>query len=85
MSHAFIRAEDGEEVLVVLSDVKSLIKAYVIIASDSSQISDLEISLLKVLSYQAELVYHTLIKPRDMSSPLLLVEAATAKATGEVV
>ncbi len=84
LSYAFICTETGEEVLVVPSDTKHKVKAYVIVARDSSQASDLEISLLRVLANQAELVYHTLIRPKETLSPLLLVEAVTAESVGEV-
>lgn len=84
-SHSFARTESGDDVLVVASDKKdSPVKAHVILAVDPTRISDVEISLLKVLANQAELVYHHLLKPKVGGSPLALTEAVTSDAVGEV-
>lgn len=73
--HAFVRTEDGETVLIVPSGARASVKAHVIVACSSSEVSDVEISLLRVLSNQAELVYHTLVRPRGAvaSSPTMNV------------
>lgn len=57
VSHAFIRSEDGEEVLVVPSDHTAGTKAYALLKLDSEQVRELDVSLLKVFVNQAQLLY----------------------------
>lgn len=87
-THAFMRTEDGREVLAIPSDRKdSSVKAYLLLAVDVSKISDVEISLLKVFANQAELVYHQLFHKRGAlspSEPLNAVEKVTDMSVGEV-
>jgi len=85
-SHAFVRTEDDEEALVVPSDRKgSTAKAYLVLLTDPSKLSDVEISLLKVFANQAELVFHNLISRRETPvTPLEQVEQMADMAVGEV-
>lgn len=88
-SHAFLRTENGEEILVVPSDHKGRAsKAFFMLATDPSQASSLDVSLIKVFANQAELVYHSLIgqdkEIEVQTNPLDAVEAVTLGAVGEV-
>lgn len=84
-SHAFLRTDAGEDVLIVASDHQSSpVKAHVILAVDPSRLSEVEISLVKVLANQAELIYHHLLRPKTLASPVALIEAVTAESVGEV-
>lgn len=56
-SHAFVRSEDGKEVLVVPSDHKEHGRAFLMLTLDSEQIQELDIPLLKVFANQAEMLY----------------------------
>lgn len=56
-SHAFVRSEDGREVLVVPSDHKESGRAFLLLTLDSEQIQELDIPLLKVFANQAEMLY----------------------------
>lgn len=56
-SHAFIRSEDGDDILVIPSDQKRDLKAFMMLRLDQSQIHELDISLLKVFVNQAEMLY----------------------------
>lgn len=86
-SHAFMRTEDGKEILAVPSDRKdSAIKAYLLILVDANLVTDIEISLLKVFANQAELVYHQLINKRNepAGGPLKKVDDVAKMSSGEV-
>ncbi len=56
-SHAFVRSEDGKEVLVVPSDHKESGRAFLLLTLDSEHIQELDIPLLKVFANQAEMLY----------------------------
>ncbi|KAA0206906.1 hypothetical protein EDM68_01090 [Candidatus Uhrbacteria bacterium] len=56
-SHAFVRSEDGREILVVPSDHKEHGRAYILLTLDSEQIQELDVPLLKVFANQAEMLY----------------------------
>lgn len=59
-SHAFIRSEDGREILVVPSDHEGKpVKAFLLLAADESIAADLDTSLLKVFANQAGLLYYS--------------------------
>ncbi len=85
-THAFIRAEDGREILVVPSDHKGKsIKAYLLVTPDPSQASALDTSLLKVFANQAELLYYSLEEQtKAPSTPLAMVQEAQRQTIGEV-
>lgn len=57
VSHAFVRSEDGKEVLVVPSDHKEHGRAFLLLTLDSELIQELDIPLLKVFANQAEMLY----------------------------
>lgn len=85
-SHAFLRTEDGQEVLVVPSDHKGKsVKAYLLITPDPDQASSLDTSLLKVFANQAELLYYTLEEQsKAPNGPLAMVEEAQRQVVGEI-
>ncbi len=84
--HAFAMNEEGCELLIVPSDrIGAKIRTFLIVEVDSSQISDADISFVKVFANQAELVYTSLMQQRDTSrTPLALVEQVTTKTVGDV-
>lgn len=61
--HAFLRSEDGREILVVPSDRSADCKAYLLLTWASDQIPELDHSLLKVFANQAEMLYYQLFQP----------------------
>lgn len=87
-SHAFIRTENGEEILVVPSDRKDAnIKAFFLLATDPSLTTSQDVSLAKVFANQAELVYHNLVrrqKPIVVGEPLEQVKMLTGQSKGEI-
>ena len=60
-SHAFVRSEDGREVLVVPSDHKVQGRAYLLLTLDGEHIQELDVPLLKVFANQAEMLYRSSI------------------------
>ena len=89
IGHSQIHTESGDDVLIVTSDpTGSPMRAHVILDMPTTAISDVEISLLKVLANQAQLVYHQLAKPKTgemfSKSPLSMIEEVTANADGDV-
>jgi hypothetical protein len=56
-SHAFVRSEDGKEILVVPSDHKETGRAYILLTLDEEKIQELDVPLLKVFANQAEMLY----------------------------
>lgn len=85
--YAFMRTEDGFEVVAVPSDRKdSKIKAYLILIADAANVTEFEVSLLKVFANQAELVYHQIIAKRSNgdSAPLQKVDEVADMTIGEV-
>ena len=86
--HAFMRTDDGREILVVPSDRKQGgVKAFLLLVTDPSRTSDIEASIVKVFANQAELIYHSLAKKKDeapASDAALTVDAITSKSVGEV-
>lgn len=85
-AHAFIRAEDGQEVLVVPSDHQGkAIKAYLLITPDPTQALTMDTSLLKVFANQAELLHYTLREQSKLPhGPLELVQEAQRQSIGEI-
>lgn len=85
-SHAFIRTEDGIDLLVVPSDHQGkAVKAYLLIAVEPSQAATIDTSLLKVFANQADLLHYALEEQTKISgSPLELVERVESKAIGEI-
>ncbi len=82
---AFLRNEEGCEFLVVPSDQKdSGIRAFLIVDADSSRVTDVDISLMKVFANQAELVYSSLIRERGATSPIELLDRMADESVGEV-
>lgn len=59
-SHAFVRSEDGKEILVVPSDHKETGRAYMLLTLDAEQVQELDVPLLKVFANQAEMLYKNL-------------------------
>lgn len=59
-SHAFVRSEDGQEVLVVPSDHKDQGRAYLLLTLEGEHIQELDIPLLKVFANQAEMLYRSI-------------------------
>lgn len=62
--HAFLRSEDGREILVVPSDRSGDFKAYLLLTWPNHQIPELDHSLLKVFANQAEMLYYQLFHPQ---------------------
>ncbi|MEI7512825.1 MAG: hypothetical protein WCK01_05210 [Candidatus Uhrbacteria bacterium] len=58
-SHAFVRSEDGQEVLVVPSDHKEQRRVYLLLTLAGEHIQELDIPLLKVFANQAEMLYRS--------------------------
>jgi hypothetical protein len=58
LNHAFLRSEDGREVLVVPSDRQGQYKAYMMLSWQGKEMPELDTSLLKVFANQAEMLYH---------------------------
>lgn len=86
-SHAFLRTEDGQEILVVPSDRKeSTMKVYFMLTTDPSKTTDQDVSLAKVFANQAELVYHSLMRrvKDDDGGPLDQIVNLTSQVKGEV-
>jgi len=85
--YAFLRTEDGREIMAVPSDRKdSRIKAYLILVADPANVAEVEVSLLKVFANQAELVYHQIIAKKNNgdTAPLEKIDEVTEMAVGEV-
>lgn len=79
--HAFLRTEDGKEVLVVPSDrAGGACKAFLVFSLDSQQISEIDPSLLKVFVNQADMLYRNFATPEAFNpESLQLVGAEKAK------
>lgn len=60
-SHAFVRSEEGKEILVILSDHKEAGRAYILLTLDSEHIQEVDIPLLKVFANQAEMLYRNFV------------------------
>lgn len=85
--HAFLKSEEGKEILVVPSDHKEKpIKAYVLVEIDPEQgVGILDTSLLKVFANQAELLQYTREENgRVVNDPLRLIDQAKRSVIGEV-
>lgn len=67
-THAFLRSEDGREILVVPSDRNGDFKAYLLVTWPSHQIPELDHSLLKVFANQAEMLYYQLFHTPTVSA-----------------
>ncbi len=63
LSHAFIRSEDGRDLLVVPSDAPSDLKAFLLFSWSSEKVPELDASLLKVFVNQAESLNQRLFAP----------------------
>lgn len=74
--HGFVRSEDAKEILVIPSDRRGPLKAYLLFALDSKEISEIDTSLLKVFANQAEMLYQSFSRTEKMKLPAPeLVEA----------
>lgn len=84
--YAFMRTEDGDEILVIPSDNSAKpIKAYLVVSTDPSRTADADVSLLKVFVNQAELLHHTLaVQVKNNNEPLKLIEQTVKSVAGEV-
>lgn len=83
-AHAYLKTEDGERVLAVPSDRKdSATRAFLLLSVDPSEITDVEISLVKVFANQAELVCHQLARKGGQEA-LEKIEEVTGLVVGEV-
>lgn len=56
-THAFVRSEDGKDILVVPSDRKEDGKAHFLFLLDRETIPELDLSLIKIFANQAEMLY----------------------------
>ncbi|MEO5928202.1 MAG: hypothetical protein ABIO72_05750 [Patescibacteria group bacterium] len=85
-AHAYLRSDDGQEVLVVPSDHENApIKAYLLVLPQSTQTTSSDTSLLKVFANQAQLLHHTLEEQLKVNqAPMELLEAAKGQVVGEV-
>lgn len=64
--HAFLRTDDGREVLVVPSDRSADFKAYLLVTWPNHQIPEVDHSLLKVFANQAEMLYYQLFQTQSV-------------------
>lgn len=69
LSHAFIRCEDGRDVLVVPSDMPRESRAFLLFAWKKDALPELDVSLLKVFVNQAESLNQRLFTPEKASLP----------------
>jgi uncharacterized protein YcbX len=85
-AHAYLRSDDGQEVLVIPSDHENApIKAYLLVVPQSTQTTISDTSLLKVFANQAQLLHHTLEEQlKANQAPMDLLDAAKNQAVGEV-
>lgn len=85
-AHAYIRSDDGQEILVIPSDHENApIKAYLLVTATGTQAATGDTSLLKVFANQAQLLHHTLEEQLKVNqAPMELLEAAKNQAVGEV-
>jgi hypothetical protein len=85
-SYAYLRSDDGQEVLVIPSDHETAaIKAYLLVVPEAAQASAADTSLLKVFANQAQLLHHTLEEQiKTTSAPLELIEATKNQVRGHV-
>lgn len=84
-AHAYIRSDDGRELLVVPSDHADVpVKAFLVISSNAADAAGIDASLLKVFANQAGLLYHTLGKRRSLQPPLQLIGETTKQVVGEI-
>ena len=65
LSHAFVRTLDNREVLVIPSDREDGPKAYCLLHLEGKHIQELDISLLKVFTNQAEALFRHFRKMED--------------------
>ncbi|MBM3204639.1 hypothetical protein FJZ48_01500 [Candidatus Uhrbacteria bacterium] len=70
VGYDFVKAEDGQKILVIPSDGKRDHKAYLLLAF-SGDVQDVDTSLLKVFINQAEMLYHQLTGLPSVSTPVL--------------
>lgn len=85
--HAFMRTDDGHEILAVPSDRKQGgVKAFLLLATDPSRTGDSEASIVKVFANQAELIYHQLAKKKEIATQdaAAAIDAITQKMIGEI-
>lgn len=64
LSHAFIRSDDGRDLLVVPSDMPNDLRAFLLFSWTSQSVPELDASLLKVFVNQAESLNQRLFAPR---------------------
>lgn len=85
-SHAYLRSDDGQEILVVPSDHETAaVKAYLLILPESAHATAADTSLLKVFANQAQLLHYTLEEQmKATNAPLELVEATKNQVRGVV-
>lgn len=77
VSHAFIRSEEGVEILAVPSDKQGKqVKAYLLLAVDAASRASLDTTLLKVFANQAELLRYSLLQngKTQIASPTDLMD-----------
>ncbi|MFA5936203.1 MAG: hypothetical protein WC787_05125 [Patescibacteria group bacterium] len=85
-SHAFIRSDDGQEILVIPSDHEAAaVKAFLLIVPDAQHASAADTTLLKVFANQAQLLHYTLEgQSKTPQNPLELVKETKRQVVGEV-
>lgn len=85
-SHAYLRSDEGNEVLVIPSDHETAaVKAYLLVLPEDAQATSADTSLLKVFANQAQLLHHALEEQvKISSSPLELIEATKSQVRGDV-
>lgn len=86
-AHAFLRSEEGKEILVIPSDHKEkAVKAFLLIEVEADQTMDvLDTSLLKVFANQAELLQRAREDQMKVDhDPMRLVEEAQRAVVGEI-
>jgi hypothetical protein len=85
-AHAFLRSEDGHEILVIPSDHHATsTKAYLLVLPDVDQAGAVDTTLLKVFANQAQLLHHTLEEQgRAPQDPMDLVKMTEEKSVGDI-
>jgi hypothetical protein len=80
-THAFVLSEDKRDVLVVPSDARETsTKAYLLLFLPTQTIAEIDVSLLKVLVNQAQMVHRSGLAMEEEAEPVIAqIEAPQAK------
>jgi hypothetical protein len=86
LSHAFIRSDDGQDLLVVPSDHQlKRVKAYLLFPVNAAHIEDIDMSLLKVFANQAELLHFAFKEQSLLPEEAVKTDSESQGGVGPVV